>query len=89
MLNNNLDIINLKYPKSKFSVLKTLYLLKNFVPDNKHDLNLKIENQINNFTLDTFSSTSSTSVLSVDQDSGINLEISSVDDKILLDSINF
>ena len=89
MLNNNLDIINLKYPKSKFSVLKTLYLLKNFVPENKVDLNLKIENQINNFTLDTFSSTSSTSVLSVDQDSGINLEISSVDEKIFLDSINF
>ena len=89
MLNNNLDIINLKYPKSKFSVLKTLYLLKNFVPENKADLNLKIENQINNFTLDTFSSASSTSVLSVDQDSGINLEISSVDEKIFLDSINF
>ena len=89
MLNNNFDIINLRYPQEKFAVLKTLYLLRNFVPEQKTDLLLKIENLINNFSLESFSRNSSTSVLTVDQDSGINLEISSVDPEIFFDSINF
>ena len=89
ILENNIDVINLKYSKNKFTVLKTLYLLRNFIPQEKTDLILKIESQINNFSLDTFSKSTSTSVLSLDQDSGINLEISSVDKNLLLDSINF
>ena len=89
ILDANIDVINLKYSRNKFSVLKTLYLLRNFIPNEKTDLILEVENQINNFSLDTFGEITTTSVLSFDKDSGINLEISSVDKNLLLDSINF
>lgn len=89
LLKDNYELINLKYSNSKFPVLKTLYLLKNFIDPNNQEINETINFLLNQFTSDNFISQSSSSVQTLDQNSGVNTELSSIDQDLLLESINF